>query len=89
MKTGEYPKGNNFIEGQKILDTQNIYGGGDWFVIAKDHIWYVKNNGMDGDDWSRNNVTTGGAGAIGWKIPIDEKLVSELNELEKIINERT
>lgn len=89
MKTGEYPKGNNFIEGQKILDTQDIYGGGDWFVITKDHIWYVKNNGMDGDDWSRNNVRTVGAGAIGWKIPIDEKLVSELNELKKIINERT
>jgi len=23
---------------------------------------------MDGDDWSVNNVATGGAGAIGWRV---------------------
>lgn len=84
-KTGEKPDGNNKVEGLKLFDTQNIYGSGDWFVITKDYIWYVENHGMDGDNWSANNVLTGGAGAIGWRIKIDEKLVSELKELEKII----
>lgn len=39
------------------------------------------NNGRDGDNWSRNNVTTGGAGAIGWRIPYDEAVACELREL--------
>jgi hypothetical protein len=57
-------------DGEVIWDTQNIYGGGDWFVASTDQktIWYVKNNGADGDNWSYNNVRTGGAGAIGWKM---------------------
>lgn len=61
-------------QGRVILDTQNIYGGGDWFVIGDQEIWYVKNNGMDGDNWSYNNVRTGGAGAIGWMIPMDSQV---------------
>lgn len=47
-----------------------IYGGGRWFVIAGDRAWAVQNNGHDGDDWSRNNVRTGGAGAIGRALPL-------------------
>ncbi len=69
-------------KGQRVLDTQNIYGGGDWFVIGFDCIWYCRNNGMDGDDWSRNNVRTGGAGAIGWKISMDQKIKEILLGLE-------
>lgn len=65
-KHGERP--NEKPVGEKVLNTQNIYGGGDWFVIGTDCIWYIQNNGMDGDNWSHNNVRTGGAGAIGWKI---------------------
>lgn len=60
--------------GRVVLDTKNIYGGGDWFVICDHEIWYVKNNGMDGDNWSYNNVRTGGAGAIGWTIPMDSQI---------------
>jgi len=86
-KNGEIPKGSNILDGIRMFDTQNIYGGGDWFVLSKDSLWYVQNNGMDGDDWSHNNIKTGGAGAIGWKIKLDEKLISELKELEKIIEE--
>lgn len=48
-----------------------IYGGGRWFVIEGDYIWAVRNNGADGDDWSHNNIHTGGAGAIGRRMPID------------------
>lgn len=68
----------------RMFDTQSIYGGGDWFVVSDMSIWYVRNNGADGDDWSHNNVSTGGAGATGWKIDRDEKMVIELNDLSRI-----
>ena len=45
----------------------NIYGGGVQYVKQEKYIWKLKNNGMDGDNWSKNNVRTGGAGAIGYK----------------------
>ena len=48
-----------------------------WFVIEKNVIWYIENNG-DGDSWELNNVRTGGAGAIGWKVPFDETLAGRL-----------
>jgi len=69
------------IGGQKIFDTQDIHGGGEWFEITDTHIWHVRNNGMDGDNWSQNNVRTGGAGAIGWRIPLDHTTVDELQSL--------
>jgi hypothetical protein len=80
QKEGESPAGINIPEGNTYFDTQNIYGGGDWFVVNKDYIWYIKNNGMDGDSWDENNVRTGGAGAIGWRIPYNEKIFSQLKE---------
>lgn len=82
VKTGTRPDGKNNPDGERILNKQDIYGGGDWFVAAPDKLWYVKNNGMDGDDWSQNNVLTGGAGAIGWFIPFDPALVAELKKIE-------
>jgi len=81
QKHGDRP--NEQPVGETVLDTQNIYGGGDWFVIGTDCIWYVQNNGMDGDNWSHNNVRTGGAGAIGWKISrmADDDIVEVLRGL--------
>ena len=87
MDKGEMPyfgKGNNGtqitgkIEGKTILDTSNIYGGGNSFVLDDDNetVWYVRNNWSDGDDWSRSNVT----GGIGWKLK-DSGLYKELQEL--------
>jgi hypothetical protein len=78
----EYPER---IEGEEIQDPQNpqnIYGGGYWWIInkEKDEIWSIVNNGTDGGDWSRNNVATGGAGAIGERVKYSE-------ELEKLIRE--
>ncbi len=70
-------------KGDRVLDTQNIYGGGDWFVIGKAGIWYIQNNGVDGDNWSHNNVRTGGAGAIGWKIAKNKEIERRLRELEQ------
>jgi hypothetical protein len=75
---GERPSGMNDPEGIRVHDTQNIYGGGDWFVVGPDWIWYVQNNGMDGDNWAANNVRTGGAGAIGWRVPYDAELAAKL-----------
>ena len=83
-QAGVRPEGMNSPEGERILDTRTVYGGGDWFVLdqAGDRIWYVRNNGMDGDNWSYNNVRTGGAGAIGWYIPYDEQMAGFLREME-------
>lgn len=79
---GERPDGMNQPEGNRHHDTQNIYGSGDWFVIGQQWIWYVKNNGMDGDNWSRNNIRTGGAGAIGWRIAFDGSVADKIIALE-------
>lgn len=87
MKNGERPEEEHIITGRVLFDTQNIYGGGDWFEITDNEIWYIKNNGMDGDNWANNNVRTGGAGAIGWKINKNEEIVKELESIEKEIKE--
>lgn len=67
------PDGRLMPEGERLLDTQDIYGGGDWWVVGPEWIWYIRNNGMDGDNWSYNNIRTGGAGAIGWRIPYEDE----------------
>jgi hypothetical protein len=68
---GHRPPGDQIY----IDETALLYGGGTWVVIEPngDYFWYVKNNGADGDDWSRNNVQTGGAGAIGYRLPMTEE----------------
>jgi len=72
------------VEGEKIqhpVNPENIYGGGEWWVIQPEWIWYIRNNGFDGDDWGRNNVQTGGAGAIGVRVPYSEELAAQIREL--------
>ncbi len=85
--SGKKPEGNNSPTGKTFLDTRTIYGGGDWFVVGDDAIWYVENNGADGDDWSRNNVRTGGAGGVGWKIPYDETIAKKLQAMAQADSE--
>lgn len=84
---GERPDGDNYAEGEEIsIDVSGrIYGGGDWFVIGKEFIWYVQNNGMDGDNWSNNNVRTGGAGAIGWRIPHTKDMENKIRLAKQCI----
>ncbi len=77
MQNGEMPAGANPV-GDSHHDSFNVYGSGDRFVIGDGHIWYVKNNGMDGDNWSANNVSTGGAGAIGWRVPYSDELANKI-----------
>lgn len=81
-KEGEQPEKWSVAEGDRLLNTGTIYGGGDWFVVGEEWIWYVQNNGGDGDDWRPNNVRTGGAGAIGWRIPFDPEVAEALRRLE-------
>lgn len=58
----------------------NCFGGGRKFVLNKEanQIWLVRNNGADGDDWSRNNVETAGAGAIGYMVPYTDELANTI-----------
>lgn len=44
-------------------------------------VWFVLNNGGDGDDWRLNNVVTGGAGAIGRKLPWTAELEAEVRRV--------
>jgi hypothetical protein len=82
---GHYPQGMSRPEGDTYLDTSNIYGGGSWWVIGPKKIWFVRNNGADGDAWDRNNIGTGGAGAIGRYVPYNEKMAHTIREQEKVI----
>lgn len=73
-----------YVEGEKIENPEhpeNIYGGGQWWIIQKNWIWKIQNNGHDGDDWSMNNVNTGGAGAIGVRVPYSEELAQKIRSL--------
>ena len=85
---GERPGGDNIVDGEVVCEQGHhlkIYGGGTWFVIEKDGIWYIENNGGDGDNWELNNVRTGGAGAIGWRVPFDETLAGRLRKIDLIL----
>lgn len=73
------------VEGEKVqhpVYPENIYGGGEWWVIQPRWIWHIKNNGSDGDNWSVNNVNTGGAGAIGKRIPYSEEVAEKIRGLK-------
>ncbi len=84
----EYPKTENKmrVEGEVIqhpTNPKNPWGGGEWWVIQESWIWYVRNNGFDGDDWGRNNIETGGAGAIGVRVQYSEELADKIKGLKK------
>ncbi len=90
QENGIYPEPNAEPEGIKIETPyypHNIYGGGHWFVIEKNRIWAIQNNGSDGDCWAWNNVATGGAGAIGYYIPYESKIEDLIRLSVKSINE--
>lgn len=90
-ENGERPEGSNRPQGETVYLSKEglLYGTGEWFVIGDDYIWFVRNNGMDGDNWSNNNVRTGGAGAIGWRVPFNEDLASNIRKEAKKIESDT
>ena len=77
----DMPAAEVVLNGEILLDTFNIYGGGWQIVIDERYVWLVDNNGMDGDDWSRNNIRTGGAGAIGRYLPRTDELEAQARAL--------
>lgn len=81
--SGQYPAGENLPVGDTVPvgNGQTIYGGGEWFVIGPELTWFIINNGHDGDDWSRNNVRTGGAGGIGYTLPTTPELTDKILRL--------
>jgi len=85
VEAGECPAGPVVPEGDRVFDSQNIYGGGSWFVVGPEWVWYCQNNGADGDNWAANNVRTGGAGAIGHRIPATGGLLAEIESLKTIL----
>lgn len=87
-QTGEYPQDGSQPVGDRWFDSQDIHGGGDWWVIGPEWIWHVRNNGMDGDNWAQNNVRTGGAGAIGHRVPRTDGLVDRLTALRTVLESR-
>lgn len=54
--------------GEVLSDSFDNYGSGERLIETPTEYWYLINNGGDGDDWSRNTVSTGGAGAYGWRL---------------------
>ena len=61
-------------------DKWDVYGNGTVFIINDDWIWHIRNNGADGDDWTRNNVRTRGAGAIGMRVKYNAELEGMVKE---------
>lgn len=54
-------------QGEVIYDSMDAYGCGYTVISCDDGVcWLICNNGSDGDDWSLNNIRTGGAGAYGY-----------------------
>ncbi len=84
---GDYPEGRGIqVEGIVIYDSFDIYGGGQRIVVDGVTVWGIQNNGGDGDDWSYNNIRTGGAGAIGYKMQINDtckEFIEKINKLKE------
>lgn len=84
QKEGEYPQGQFTLTAEEFFETghdQRIYGGGAWMVIQDGFVWAVQNRGADGDDWGHNNVVTGGAGAVGCRVPATDDLLAYIAAL--------
>lgn len=82
---GEVPGGyHRLTEGRrlKIGEGFTIYGGGEELHVepGAQAVWHLRNNGMDGDSWGANNVATGGAGAIGLRLPVTPERHAFLSE---------
>jgi hypothetical protein len=90
QKEGMSLPGVHFPSGERIIlpatRQTELCGGGRWFVINEDEIWTVQSNGMAGDDWSRNNVHTGGAGAIGHKIEMAPEIVVRIRKAKAAVD---
>jgi hypothetical protein len=77
------------IRGEVVCEKNprlRLTGGGSWFVITPNEIWYIRNNGADGDDWSQNNVSVnGGTPSMGWKVRKTPELEAELRQIHALV----
>lgn len=64
-------------QGTVLFDSFSIYGTGERLIETGIEYWYLINNGSDGDDWGRNTVKTGGAGAYGWVLSLKQLVGGE------------
>jgi hypothetical protein len=76
FQDAEYPPEAE-VEGETVYDTFSIYGVGSRIVIGNEYVWWVEANGMDGDDWSRNNCRLG----IARRLPRTDELVEDARAL--------
>lgn len=74
------------IPGILLYDDFNIYGGGYQIRQAGETLFYVNNNGADGDDWSVNNIRTGGAGAYAFQTEL-ANVKEEYNVMMEAVRE--
>lgn len=65
------------------INGHNIFGSGMFLSIDEKYLYICKNNGMDGDDWTHNNISTGGAGAILYRVPLTRDIEDFLDEYVK------
>lgn len=81
---GVFPEhGTAFPAGERVMDTENVYGSGSVFVIFDTGVWYLERHMMDGDAWERNNV----AGTYrGWFLA-DATTAARVAELVALVSE--
>ena len=62
----------------------SYYGGGHLYIILKNSIWYIMNNGREENNWNINNIQIDNAGgAVGFKVDYSD----EVHDLIKIVTE--
>ena len=62
----------------------SYYGGGHLYIILKNSIWYIMNNGREENNWNINNIEIDNAGgAVGFKVAYSD----EVHDLIKIVSE--
>jgi len=88
VETPQVVDGKKFELNGEVIDNpinpKNMYGGGEWFVITDEYIWYVRQNAREGDNWSLNNVyVKGSAGGIGKRVEYDGELADKIRSLKR------
>lgn len=72
-------------DAEVLFNNLNDYGSGSIILIKDGALWNIENNGMDGGDWTRNTISTGGAGAWAIYAPA-EKYSTFIQELREANN---
>ena len=78
----------NLIGKEIQIDDEYAHAGVGMYVVYPDNepdkAVIVELNGADGADWSRNNIKTGGAGAVGVWVPRDktDEIIKKFKEVQ-------